>query len=88
MMPITLPTLDVIPAQAGIHVRQYPGTLWSGEASRMDSGLRRNDPVGGMDMVRDRTTMPQSTPSSIKGEVPSGAVTRSDVTRRSIEARP
>jgi len=29
MMPDAPRTHDVIPAKAGIHVRQFPGTLWS-----------------------------------------------------------
>ena len=47
MSGYSIQTRDVIPAKAGIHVRQRPGPLWPGIASRMDSGLRRNDRVNG-----------------------------------------
>jgi hypothetical protein len=52
MMVCYRPAPDVIPAQAGIHVRQFPGTQWLGMASRMDSGLRRNVAVLGPVLCR------------------------------------
>ncbi len=45
-------THGVIPAQAGIQVLGDQHTSSAGMAFSMDSGLRRNDPVGGLKSVR------------------------------------
>ncbi|MBE7733961.1 hypothetical protein [Devosia faecipullorum] len=38
---------NVIPAQAGIHIRIYPRQPGLRPVPRLDFGLRRNDPVVG-----------------------------------------
>ncbi|GLQ10473.1 hypothetical protein GCM10007913_24050 [Devosia yakushimensis] len=52
--PDSHPKRDVIPAPAGIHAEDHPGTGCARLTTDLDSGLRRNDTVSGTELGKGR----------------------------------